>query len=174
MSSGLGKKQLQTCAGGFQCCLMHFAGVVLWKRVMSSMFLLLESWLLDIFWCDFSSTAAKPRSASEAAAVLPAAHHREAFQGDVWHVPVPGSQQRGQSLEQHRPGQCHVLPEQLLSSRLSRVPSFPFLIVPDWVKTGGHRLLVQSLVSPVPHFGYFKSLRVTSLLFFCLSWWNHS
>lgn len=148
----------------------HFAEVVLWKRVMSSMFLPWESWLIDIFWCDFISTAAKPHSALEAATLLPAAHHREALPGHVWHLPVPGGQQWGQSPQQHRPGRCHVLPEQLLSSRLSRVPSFPFLIVLDWVKTGGHRLLVQPLVSPVPHFGYFKSLRVTSLLFLHLSW----
>lgn len=150
----------------------HFAGMFLWKRVMGSMFLLWESWLVDIFWCGFS--AAKPPSASEAAAVLPAAHHREALRGYVWHLPVSGSQQRGQSPEQHRPGWHRVLLEQLLSSRLSRVPSFPFLIVPDWVKTGGHRLLVQSLMSPVPHFGFFKSVRVTSSLFLHLSWWHHS
>lgn len=136
----------------------------------SSVFLLWESWLVDVFWCDFSSTAAKPPSASEAAAVLPAAHHREALRGDVWDLPVSGGQQRGQSPQQHRPGRCRVLPEQLLSSKLSRVPSFPFLIGPGWVKTGGHRLLVQSLMSPGSHFGFFKSLRVTSLLFLHLSW----
>lgn len=88
------------------------------------LFLLWESWLVDIFWCNFSSTAAKPPSASEAATLLPAAHHRAALRGGVWHLPVPGSQQRGQRPEQHRPGQCRVLPEQLLSSRLIGSPPF--------------------------------------------------
>lgn len=60
------------------------------------------------------------------------------------------------------------------SSQSSWVPSFPFLIVPGWVRTGGHRLVVQPLVSPVPHFGSLKSLRVTSLLFLHFSWWHHS
>ncbi|XP_064023634.1 glutathione hydrolase 7 isoform X2 [Pogoniulus pusillus] len=50
------------------------------------------------------AAAAKSPPAWQATSVLPAAHHREALPGDVWDIPVPGSQQRGQSLEQHRSG----------------------------------------------------------------------
>lgn len=106
------------------------------------MFLLWESWLVDIFGCNFSSTAAKPPSASEAAAVLPAAHHCEALWGDVWHLPVSGSQQRGQSPEQHRPGWYWVLPEQL--GPLLSLPNCPRLGQNWWPQVSGSTFGVTS------------------------------
>lgn len=114
---------------------------------------------VETLCCVFSSTAAKSHSASQTAPVFPVAHHRETVGGDVRDVPVSGSEQRRQSLEQHRSGQCcawaPALAEQLGSSALSRAPScrtgFPFLASQAVFETGGYRIQIS------------KSYRFTSL-----------